>query len=211
MTTTEERLEILRDITAANELVQAVEGGAQALPRLARGDLGALWVIDLAEQAGLAAHWIRLSVSQNVPAAGGRGSSDLNVAGGQDLEAGDVLVGVEMTVPDANVGDIDEASVIYQPGGGGFRAVQLWSAAAGVQIGFANGSSHQFLLVPDYEELPMPFFQPQGGTHQPTLHVTGKSTGGAAGAFLLTFDLWWLRFTSAQPNRNPLLTTETFG
>lgn len=45
--TNEERLAILRDLSPLNDLIQAVEGGAAALPRVARGDIGAMWTLEL--------------------------------------------------------------------------------------------------------------------------------------------------------------------
>lgn len=47
MTTTEQRLEILRDLSSLNGLIEALEGGAEALPRIARGDLGAFWQLEI--------------------------------------------------------------------------------------------------------------------------------------------------------------------
>lgn len=208
MTTTEERLEILRDISAANTLIQAVEGGAQALPKIARGDLGAMWIIDLAQQAGLAASWSFTSVSATMVAAGGRITSTFDTP-----TPGSILVGAELYCNRGNVADISDLTLQYDAGGGANRLVWAWDDGQSV-VKFVTGPKGapviRSLLLPGYSALPFVFEDIASSTHSPDLWFSGATLGGGAGGFAVIARLWYVTLSPAQQGLDPILTTETF-
>lgn len=211
MVATEEKLEILRDITEANRLIQSIEGGAASLPKLARGDLGAMWTIDLASQIGLAGAWLLSQSSLNTPDAGGTASSAL--AG--DFAIGDVLAAVTCYVAFADAGKLKNVSLTYDPGGGFPLLVFAWDDSGHV-VNWEDSAGFQRLFVIDQDQngafsrLPLPLIDTVGALHTPTLTLRTRSEPGAVGAFFVNCDVWTVRFDRSMPGRNPLLTTERF-
>lgn len=69
--------QILRDLSSLNDLINAVEGGAGALPRIARGDAGLTWTVDLGGfLARKAAEWGgAVTIGGATAAAGGNTAS----------------------------------------------------------------------------------------------------------------------------------------
>lgn len=84
---------ILRDLTGANKLIDATQGGLEAVPRIARGDVGLQWVLNLENGLALEANKAASLVASSAAAAGG-GTNTTTYALPTSFKADYVFVGI---------------------------------------------------------------------------------------------------------------------